>query len=349
MWPPHSWENKMGEQRKHSKGGIGHRKPADRRLVREVTYGQRAPKYWTAMAIAEDECKLMEVRKFSSEYFELDSKFRRPGLELISGYAIQNAFLWGQYLLRREQLKMQLVSSGQTVKEKDFFCKTEFENFERIARQNFDPRWEGDPQAGITFYSDPLAADDSKPDADNIRVMIMTKVLVGTCMMKTEEAGAASMACSRNLPSIHEKTGLPVDTMTDSSKTTFVKFCMAEVYPEFILVYRKKTGERDTRKTQLRVQHVKLSYRAGTRFNPQEQLEEEPDQEQVDDVDKIESAGVFAETGLVNVTNKEVTIKEEKKPVRKRSGWRKLSSMFEGKEKEKPDDEEGTQEQLMEE
>ena len=31
-------------------------------------------------------------------------------------------------------------------------------------------------QGGVIFYSDPLAADDSKPDSDNIRIMIMTKV-----------------------------------------------------------------------------------------------------------------------------------------------------------------------------
>ena len=31
-------------------------------------------------------------------------------------------------------------------------------------------------QGGVTFYTDPLAADDSKPDSDNIRIMIMTKV-----------------------------------------------------------------------------------------------------------------------------------------------------------------------------
>ena len=31
-------------------------------------------------------------------------------------------------------------------------------------------------QGGVIFYTDPLAADDSKPDSDNIRIMIMTKV-----------------------------------------------------------------------------------------------------------------------------------------------------------------------------
>ena len=43
-------------------------------------------------------------------------------------------------------MKLQLVGSGQTVKERDFFAKTEFDSFERIVRHNFDPRNEANPQ-----------------------------------------------------------------------------------------------------------------------------------------------------------------------------------------------------------
>ena len=42
----------------------------------------------------------LKVRKFSNDYFNVDTKFRRPGLELINAFAVQNPFLWGQYLLR---------------------------------------------------------------------------------------------------------------------------------------------------------------------------------------------------------------------------------------------------------
>ena len=51
-----------------------------------------------------------------------------------------------QCLFRREQMKMQLVSTGQAVKEKDFFCKSEFDTFEATVRQNFDPRSEANPE-----------------------------------------------------------------------------------------------------------------------------------------------------------------------------------------------------------
>ena len=96
-------------------------------------------------------------------------------------------------------------------------------------------------------------------------------MLVGTCVMKTEEEDGAASAPPPNLsgPSMHPKTDLPVDTITDSTKTRFYKvthfftkpifdwitlshrlslqFSMNEVYPEFVLVYRKKTGGKDTR------------------------------------------------------------------------------------------------------
>ena len=42
----------------------------------------------------------MEVRKYSAEYHQLDTQFRKPNLELISAYAIQNPFLYGAYALR---------------------------------------------------------------------------------------------------------------------------------------------------------------------------------------------------------------------------------------------------------
>ena len=52
------------------------------------------------------------------------------------------------------------------------------------------------------------------------------------------------------------------------------------------------------------MKYIKLSYRAGARFNPQGKPEEEREAEVIDP-DTIETAGVFSEDGLVN-TNQEV-------------------------------------------
>lgn len=226
------------------KTGAFNRKPVDKRLVKQVTQGQKTPNYWVPMDVANTECKIMEVRKFSADYFEVDAKFRRPGIELISAYAVQNPFLWGQYLLRREQLKMQLTRTGYTVKEKDFFYKSDFENFEKVCRQNFDPRYEQDPKAGVAFFTDALAANNSKPESENVRIIIMAKVLVGTCVKRVEE-GAVEVA-GQSI-SINNKTGLPIDTYTDETQTIFFKFQMSEVYPEFLMVYRDTAAGPDTR------------------------------------------------------------------------------------------------------
>jgi len=277
----------MGDK---TKTGAFNRKPVDKRLVKQVTQGQKTPNYWVPMDLADTECKIMEVRKFSADYFEVDAKFRRPGIELISAYAVQNPFLWGQYLLRREQLKMQLTRTGYTVKEKDFFYKSDFENFEKVCRQNFDPRYEQDPKAGVAFFTDALAANNSKPESENVRIIIMAKVLVGTCVKRVEE-GAVEVA-GQSI-SINNKTGLPIDTYTDETQTIFFKFQMSEVYPEFLMVYRDTAAGPDTRRSKLSLEYCKVSYRSGTRINPQDELKVEVD----DDPNKIEKIGVSFDTG----------------------------------------------------
>ena len=236
---------------------------------------------------------------------------------------------------------MQLVGTGQAVKEKDFFCKSEFSTFEATVRQNFDPRNEANPQVcswtqfrrrvcavrlncrtgrsyllhgptgrrrlktGLWQYQDyDHDKGDTSPKSHWVWEVSMRnsyigisvvwviafrpkdwaktsppcQVLVGTCVMRPEEEEGAASAPLPNSsgPSIHPKTDLPVDTITDSTKTRFYKvtyytsliastqrqyfmglsivtfclflqFSMNEVYPEFVLVYRKKTGGKDTR------------------------------------------------------------------------------------------------------
>jgi len=288
------------------KTGAFNRKAADKRFVRQVVEGQRSPNYWVPMDITDTECKIMEVRKFSADYFEVDAKFRRPGLELISAYAVQNPFLWGQYLLRREQLKMQLSGTGYGVREKDFFYKSDFENYEKICRQNYDLRYEQDPRSGVTFYTDALAANTSKPDMENVRLMIMTKVLVGTCVVRMDD-GATQVGVPG--VSINNKTGLPIDTFTDQSKTVFFKFHMCEMYPEYVLVYRDTTAGPDTRMSKLSTEFCKMSYRSGTRINPQDEKKIEAEE----DPNKIETVAITFETDIENKKPKLDTTGGQKK------------------------------------
>ncbi len=47
----------------------------DKRLVRQVLSTNHQPHHWMPMDITSTECKLMEVRKFSAEYHNIDVKW----------------------------------------------------------------------------------------------------------------------------------------------------------------------------------------------------------------------------------------------------------------------------------
>ena len=79
------------------------------------------------------------LKQFRSDWLNL-CEIEMESFKMID---LQN-IIW--CLFRREQMKMQLVSTGQAVKEKDFFCKSEFDTFEATVRQNFDPRSEANPE-----------------------------------------------------------------------------------------------------------------------------------------------------------------------------------------------------------
>ena len=115
------------------------------------------------MNLYDVECKLMEARKYSHEYYDVESKFRHRNarslqrhqiwnnlcpvntficymcilrltiwnwssigafdsdiighrnLQLITAYAVQNPFLLGCFMLRKEQLSLQLPQKASTI------------------------------------------------------------------------------------------------------------------------------------------------------------------------------------------------------------------------------------------
>jgi hypothetical protein len=61
----------------------------------------RTPTHWVPMDVSATECKLMEVRKYSAEYQEIDSKFRKPHL-VTSNNVLLNLIkikVWGFWVL----------------------------------------------------------------------------------------------------------------------------------------------------------------------------------------------------------------------------------------------------------
>jgi len=256
------------------KGGVFHRR-ADKRLVKNVVSTQHCPSNWVPMDLWNTQCKLMEVRKYSAGYHELDTKFRKPSLELITAYAVQNPFLLGCYNLRKEQLKL----DGQpTVREKIVYVPVAFECLDSVIRNGFAPGTTGIssmPVGGsysnqaVAFYPDSESANSVIPKFTNPRILIVAKILVGVCQLLPEEE-CEGFCLSNQTNSKGER----VDTFTNEQKEAFLKSMMTETYPESVIVYRAKNGPSpDTRSSRIAdviKQGCVVSYRSGTRYNPDE-------------------------------------------------------------------------------
>ena len=72
-----------------------------------MTSHAHQPPHWTPMDLSEVECKLMEVRKYSADYFDVDTRFRRPGMELITVYHVQVSLS----LIYAAEIRLDLISN----------------------------------------------------------------------------------------------------------------------------------------------------------------------------------------------------------------------------------------------
>ena len=122
--------------------------------------------------------------------------------------------------------------------------------------------------------------------------MISGKTLISLCHLVPDGASVAKMGPRKN------NYGLTIDTLSNNDKSIFYKFNSNEMYPDHVLVYRDLEGmyhndqifkfsflaffvnfgsffkgPADAHTSRLTdfVRHCKLSYRPGTRYNPQEQ------------------------------------------------------------------------------
>ena len=227
---------------------------------------QHQPAHWMPMDLSDVECKLMEVRKYSAEYFDLDTRFRRPGLELITAYHVQNPFLQGAYLLRKEQMRMQLAARPRgnskaaaefkpgTVKERFLFFPTTFAGLELIARNNFSAAVALEAggggayarrgrERGMKFFANSGDANAAMRDKDaNPRIMVVAKVLVGVTETVPDLLGEGREAgqpgrMAEQLP-YFSKAGRCVDTLTTEEGDMVIKTNPNEVYPEQVDYYK---------------------------------------------------------------------------------------------------------------
>merc|ERR1712038_1515159 len=157
------------EDGRKTSGASAFGRRTDKRLVKQMVLPNHVPSNWVTMDLNMAECKLMEVRKYSAEYHELDTKFRKPNFELITAYAIQNPFLLGCYTLRKEHMKMQIEPEIK-VKEKMFYYPTTFEKLEDIIRSGFQSKVGED---GIKFYP---SSTDANQEISHISFLQIRKL-----------------------------------------------------------------------------------------------------------------------------------------------------------------------------
>jgi len=295
----------MSDAPKQRTGGPFNRRPTDRRLVRQVIAKPRTPEYWIPMDLANVECKLMEVKKFSAHYFDLETKFRKPSLELISAFAVQNPYLWGQYSLRSEQMKMQLKGK-EGVRERVLFYPVQYDQFEKIARLGFETKQSTENEIGNIFYVDSQHANDSLEDTDNVRMMFAARVLLGVCrdseaLKNNSELSDGSTDNLLQKFSSANAHGLPIDSWAFMNKNAFYKLNRNETYPDVILVYRDKTCPQETRSFDFPVHHIQKSLRSGTRYNPHEKRKKEEGKDKVKKTDKNNEIQTYANEEVAEI------------------------------------------------
>ena len=113
----------------------------------------------------------------------------------------------------------------------------------------------------INYFSQLFIAGSTNP-----RILIVGKVLVSLCHSLPEGASSSQGPKTNSY-------GMIIDTLATKDKSVFYKFDSNEMYPDHVLVYRDMEGPRDAHSSRLTdfIKHCQLSYRSGTRWNPQEQ------------------------------------------------------------------------------
>lgn len=168
--------------------------------------------------------------------------------------------------MQQESLEAKLRTG---LKEKTFFYPVTFENLESILRNNFNsvPNLEESSEDDqlVRFYARSNLANEAFQGTTNPRILIAGKVLTSLCHLLPED--------KKTTFNKKNHQGLTIDTFTSNDKTSFYKANPNEMYPDHVLVYRDLSGPADGHTSRLTdfLQHCQVSYRSGTRYNPQEQ------------------------------------------------------------------------------
>jgi len=171
------------------------------------------------------EVELVELTKSSREYksvmSEVNLRWRAlSGPEKI--VRVQNPYLWGCYLLKKEEC---IKRSGCSVTEKVLFHVTSQSNIDSITENNLDWRRSVRTKFGCGVSFSPSAGYGDTWCNRSIgrrRALIVAKVLVGDSHDGYYGTELPSEGC---------------DTTVGNSEQVYVKYYDHEFYPEYVIYY----------------------------------------------------------------------------------------------------------------
>lgn len=164
------------------------------------------------------------------EIFKLFKKTTQRQFMVEKIYRIQNPYLLGCYLLKKQELESRYGS----VSEEFLFHGTKEENKDKICQNNFDWRMHGKSVGnmfgkGISFTPISCYASHYSEKCNTRRLMLVSKVLIAK-----ETVGHRHM----NIPPVFDDTQcLRYDTATKENRHVIVKFSDNEFYPSYIVYY----------------------------------------------------------------------------------------------------------------
>ncbi|CAL8385522.1 unnamed protein product [Boreogadus saida] len=200
---------------------------------------QPFPSHWDKTQVPETGFKKVLLQDSSEEYKEVETLFCQSmtDFDIVEIERIQNKSLWDQFQLQGEQMKTR--NGGCSVAEKKLFHSTDSNYTEDICYSNYD--WRICGTDGTAYGKGSYFARDASYShkctgntLTTVHSMFVSRVLVGH-----HTRGKADYV---RPPSKDGRDTLFYDSCVDNihSPSIFVVFDQPQIYPEFLLLYRKK-------------------------------------------------------------------------------------------------------------
>ncbi|NXO65298.1 PAR12 polymerase, partial [Phainopepla nitens] len=212
--------------------------------VQKIKTGQRdssiqkiCPSHWDASALPNLGYKAVVISSATSEYNGIKQMFHQTmkNYSILKIQRIQNPSLWKVFQWQKEKMKRE--NGGKEVQEKQLFHGTDVTSMETICTQNFDWRICGSNGnnygKGIYFARDAVYSHTYCPATPQGHSMFVARVLVGDYVQGNAAYVRPPQKCADKL--------WFYDSCVDneSNPSVFVVFEKYQIYPEYIIEYKK--------------------------------------------------------------------------------------------------------------